>query len=320
MGAAAAEAEAPSVHVKPGREISPNSLQAPDDPDATYRTKGQQGYTGYAVNVTDTCDPENPFQLIVKVQTAPNITEDTTFLLDALPNLQARTDLHTLYNDAAYCSPEVDQALHTAAVAQVPTALKGQAPSPNQLHLADYTFQFDAAGRLTHRICPHGEILEVEPGRKAGRYRVRRSDRLCAACTASLAQADPSTVPALRFSQADLARALRRQRCQAYRQEEGNLRAAIEAVMGAVKRPFKDDQLPVRGTFRMSMVMVGAAALVNIRRIQRYLVAKNKPEGAVPAESGEKQAGDSFGAAFWGHFRRRKWFFWHSKLTLVFGY
>lgn len=314
------------VQAKEGREISPSSLQAPDDPQATYRTKGGKGYTGYAVNLSDTCEPENPFQLIVKVQTAPNTTEDTAFLLEAIPTLRERTDLHTIYNDATFCSSEVDEVLRTAKVEQVPTALKGKSPDPNRFNLADCQFHFDADGRLTNLTCPHGHNMTVEPGRKEGRYIVRLangswpekySGEYCGSTSLQQTQQNNSSEkPILRFSQADLDLALRRQRSQAYHLDKGNLRSAIEAVVGAVKRPFKDDQLPVRGTFRMSMMMVGAAALVNIRRIQRYLGSKNKlkevgkreklSDGC--GEDGYNQTGVSFLSALWISLRRQIWF------------
>ena len=50
---------------------------------------------------------------------------------------------------------------------------------------------------------------------------------------------------------------------------------AIEATVGAVKRPFNNDQLPVRGPFRVKMMLVGSAFMVNLRRIHRYQTAKN---------------------------------------------
>ncbi|MDQ7028288.1 MAG: hypothetical protein Q9O62_00195 [Ardenticatenia bacterium] len=43
--------------------MSAHSLQSPDDLEATCREKRGQGYQGYVVNVTETCDPENPAQL-----------------------------------------------------------------------------------------------------------------------------------------------------------------------------------------------------------------------------------------------------------------
>ena len=79
------------------KDLSAQSLQSPDDLEATYREKRGQGYQGYSANLTETCAPENPFQLITKTQTAPNCTDDSQLLAEALPNLKERTDLKTLY-------------------------------------------------------------------------------------------------------------------------------------------------------------------------------------------------------------------------------
>jgi len=84
------------VQPQPGAAISPDSVQSPDDLDATYRTKSGTGYTGYVANVTETCDPANAFQLILHTQLAPNTTDDTQLLREALPTLVERTDLDTL--------------------------------------------------------------------------------------------------------------------------------------------------------------------------------------------------------------------------------
>lgn len=306
-GSLSADQEAPqtqSLIVRPGKEISPQSLRSPDDPEATYRKKGSQAYEGYVTNLTETCDPQNALQLVLKVQTAANSQEDADFLLDALPNLLARTDCQRLYHDAAFCSPAVDQALSTTPMVQIPSDLQGRAPDPQRTSLADLAIQLDEQGRLTQLTCPHGHTFPVKAGRKAGRYVTQVKADACAECQ--------FTRTALQFSQVELDRALRRQRSQAFRQAKRNLRAAVEAAVGAVKRPFNDDQLPVRGLFRVAGMMVGAAAMLNIRRIQRYRVAKSnagKREGAgQPAEQSAESSGSdavvSFLSALWAAFRR----------------
>jgi len=286
------------VQVRPGKEISPHSLRSPDDPESTYRRKGEQAYEGYVANVTETCNPANPFQLIAKVQTAPNTTEDTTLLLEALPELKARTGVETLYNDATFCSPEVDALLRQLRVAQVPTALRGKPPGPERITLADYHFVFDAAGRLVQMTCPQGRTANVGPGRNPGRYIARWQD----------SAADPAKrETALRFSQADLDRALRRQRSQAYHADKQSLRAAIEATIGAIKHPFNEDQLPVRGKFRVGLMLLGSAVMVNIRRIQRYLLKKSEQKVPESAERGSNQSVISLLSVFWTRFLRWLW-------------
>ena len=45
--------------------------------------------------------------------------------------------------------------------------------------------------------------------------------------------------------------------------------------MRSLKLPFNDDQLPVRGRFRVSCMMIGSAAWTNVRRINHYLNTRN---------------------------------------------
>jgi len=52
----------------------------------------------------------------------------------------------------------------------------------------------------------------------------------------------------------------------------------------SVKHPYPDAQVPVRGKFRVACLMLGSTALINVRRIQRYLL--NKME----AEKNQKEA------------------------------
>ena len=108
--------EEQDVKTKAAQELSAQSLQSPDDLEATYREKRGQGYQGDSANLTETCVPENPFQLITKTQTAPNCTDDSQLLAEALPNLKERTDLETLYADGGFGGLQADPVLQKQKV------------------------------------------------------------------------------------------------------------------------------------------------------------------------------------------------------------
>lgn len=313
---ASLSASAPRVQAKPGQAISPNSLRSPDDPEATYRKKGHQAYEGYVTNLTETCDPTNPLQLIVKMQTAANTTEDTSLLLEALPNLTQRTQLDSLYNDAGFCGPQVDDALRQAGIRQIPSALPGRAPDPRYTHLSDFDLQVDHRGQLTRMTCPHGHTLIPAWEPVSARYIAPLTDAACPDCRFRTAQA-PS---ALRFSQAELDLALRRQRCRAYHQSKPRLRAAIEATIGAIKRPFNHDKTPVRGRFRVGLMMIGSAAMVNIRRIERYLLQQVQLKRQALATQSTQLKADHLLTSFLAAFRSRcqQWLLSHSCHCLAF--
>ena len=118
-----------TVTAKTGDELSADSLQSPDDLEATFRRKRGEDHIGYVVNVTETVDDEGGLQLITKVQTEPNTTDDAQMLNDALPDLAERTDLDTLYTDGTYSSPEVDETCRQHKVTQHQTAIRGALPT-----------------------------------------------------------------------------------------------------------------------------------------------------------------------------------------------
>lgn len=287
---------------KAGTELSATSLQSPDDWEASYRWKGDEGHIGYVANAAETCHPDNPFQLVVKMQTEPNSTDDATMLAEAVPALKQRTDLAEMNTDGGYGSPAVDQILAAHGVALHQTALRGRTPAPDKFDLADCQLELDDHQRPLVVITPQGERVEVEAGRKPDRYILRfgaaapADQQVATTPTGQTAAATLSNPPPAEasppknppsvfyFNQQQVARALRRQRSAQLHASGKNPRAAIEATMGALKRPFGNDKVPVRGHFRVGMVMIGSAAMVNLRRIWRFQVAQRKEEAKTRRE------------------------------------
>ena len=247
---------------KEGRDLSAGSLQSPDDPEASYRKKRGEGYVGYVANITETSDGENDFQLILKVQVGPNTTDDAKMLAEIVPELKKEYGLELMDADGAYGSPEVDKVMAQEKVKLRQTALRGRKPGKDNFELSSCDLEVDPEDRKLLRVTtPEGAAMQVEPGRKPGRYILRYPQ----APEASTASRKPVYI-----SQRQLEVALRRQRCARPEPDGKNPRAAVEATIGAIKRPFGNDKLPVRGKFRMASMIIGAAAMVNLRRIQRF--------------------------------------------------
>ena len=267
---------------KAGKELSASSLQSPDDAQATYREKAGKGYIGYIVNLAETCEPENDFQLIVKVQTESNNTDDAVMLAKALPELVERTDVDQMYTDGAYNSPDVDDLMREHHVEQIQTAIRGRKPSSDKLSLDDFEWQTDTDGRPEAVTCPHGQHADVTPGHKADRFRAAVQRATCETCP--LAGMCP-TLPlkrtperVLRFSQHEVDLALRRQRSTQAHASGQNLRAAVEATVRSVKHPFGNGKVSVRGKPRVSIVIVASALMSNLRRIHQHLVHQRRPK------------------------------------------
>jgi len=257
-----------------GKELSAGSLQSPDDGEATYRRKGNQDHRGYVANLTETCDPDNKLQLINKVQVEPNTTEDAAMLMEVLPDLIERTDVEQIHTDGGYGSPDVDEAMWKAKVEQIQTAIRGRKAAEERLGLEDFDWEMSKKGKPQKVICPHGQRVVVQPGRKKDRYLAYFDGEACRGCPfvdqcpTKPHKRKPRRV--LRFSQRDVSVALRRKRNADARVAGKNLRAGAESTVRSVKHPFRNGKLPVRGKLRVSMMVITSAAMTNIRRIHGY--------------------------------------------------
>lgn len=265
---------------KAQKELSARSLQSPDDWEATIRQVGSGLKQGYVANLAETCDPENPFQLITKIQVAPNSTDDGKLLLQALPSLTQRTDLETLYTDGGYGGAELDQSLMQKGVALFQTGIRGHKLGQEKLSFYHFDLQVDESGQPVQVTCPHGQIASVEVGGQKKGYLARFAVPICEACPFHQDGQCPTRYRkrkqfyGLYFQACKMRLALRRQRSQILRKTNQNPRAAVEATVRAIKLPFPKGKLPVRGKFRMFYMMIGSAAINNVRQIQRYLAFK----------------------------------------------
>jgi hypothetical protein len=271
-----------AVVTKPNEKMSATSLQSPDDLEATYREKRGQGYKGYVANVTETCDPENPFQLITKVQTTSNSTDDSRLLTEAIPNLKERTNLDTIITDGGHGSPETDVVLQNQRVEHIQTAIRGRNPDPDKLHLSDFIIKINKSGKPVKVTCPQGQIISVQTSIQKKAFVAHFPDEVCQTCPlvekCPVQRGKRDGRYHLRFTQAEAHTSERRRHSQDQQREGRNLRAAVEATIRSVKHPFPASKLPVRGQFRVACMMIGSVAVCNIRRIHRYLEAKREDE------------------------------------------
>jgi len=272
--------EESDVVPKDQKELGGCCLQSPDDWEATIREVGSGLKQGYVANLAETCDPENPFQLITKIQVAPNSVDDGKLLLQALPNLAERTDLDTLYTDGGYGGAELDQSLTEKGIALFQTGIRGKKLSQNKLSFYHFSIHQDESGLPTQVTCPYGQIAPVEVGSQKKGYVARFSISNCETCPFHQARKCPTRFRkrkqfyGLYFMPSKMRLALRRERSKFFQRTKQNPRAAIEATVRAVKHPFPKGKLPVRGRFRMFYMMIGSAAINNVRQIQRYLLSR----------------------------------------------
>jgi hypothetical protein len=272
----AEESDAAMVRAKTGDELSANSLQSPDDWQATFRQKAGEGYRGYTSNLTETCDPQNPLQLITYVQVGPNLTDDEQMLVDALPGLKERTDLDTLWTDGGFTGPAAEAACRKNEVQHVPTSIRGCHVSATKLGLSAFDWELDEEGNPRIVRCPGGQEVAVRAGFNAERFIADFDATLCEKCSwADQCRAEPRKKRPVRalYVSARQAQVACLRRCALQAQGAGNnWRAAVESTVRSVTHPFGGHagKLPVRGQPRVTQVIFCSAFMVNLRRIWRH--------------------------------------------------
>lgn len=263
-----------TIEVKPSKQISARSLQNPADDTATFRRKGTKNYQGDLFNVTETCDPKNPVQLLTDVCTEQNVVSDDDFLAERLPEIKERTGVEEMITDANYTGEHSERVCEEEGVRIVPTEVKGRKESSDKLSLMDFRFECKSIV-----ACPEGHSpIERIDKPESGRHVVRFAKVICSACP------QESQCPARRrnhfyslsLTDRQILLAQRRQQLseEDYRRK-CRMRPAIEGTISQFKRKMRNGKLRVRGLARVRNNIILMAIGINFRRLWAYFTEKN---------------------------------------------
>ena len=261
-----------AVSLRPAGEVAADSLQSPHDPEATYREKQGERYRGYVSNISETCDPANPVQLITSVQTAPNNTDDGALLAQSLTEQADRGHpIEKVTVDGGYTGPGAEAVCDGHGVELHPSRIRGGRSKVDKWGWEQYSWQLSEEGVPQNVACPQGQVMVLEPGRQAGRWLARFDRQTCTDCPffQNKCRVKPRkrTGPTLLVTTRSIQVAQLRQRITT---ANNGVRAGVEATVRSVKHPFPGGKLPVRGLIRAHMVVCGSALMVNVHRLCRY--------------------------------------------------
>lgn len=284
-------ADGEPVELKPPTTISPDSLQSPHDPDATYG-RGGKGYRG---QLAETCHPDNPFELVTGVELTAAHTSDQTQALPMLDKLeQGGVAPDELFADQGYgCGanivdsarmgielvcpvadpngpPKVDRWLG----ANASDATTGEPSEAYHATLADFrtTKRYDAI-----IACPAGHA-PVERRQKRGRLYARFDARACDGCPFA------ETCPARRLREGGrsisrkakafaTAHRQRAQRTVAFK-EIYRIRSGVESLVAESKGRHGLARPRVRGRPRNRLRLFLVAAAINVKRACAHFVRR----------------------------------------------
>lgn len=248
---------------------SSGSLQAPSDPDVTYGHKGK----GYEVQLVETCEEDNPFQVVTAVDINGANESDQQQVVSLLEQTERTCGEvpEELHSDAGYGSGD-----NILAAREHGTELKAPIGSSRgveqDITLGDFTF--DAAGNKA-LMCPVGAV-PVE--HKATRGRVVLAvfaPTDCEGCAVrelcpTETRRDQRVLP---FTPAQVATARRQteQRTAAFK-ERHKIRSGIEATNSELKRCHGLRKPRVRRRPRVALSVRLKVLGLNIKRYVAHVI------------------------------------------------
>lgn len=257
--------------VKGAREISSKSLQSAYDTDATYRNKNGKKHVGYALNLSETCDDENPVQIVTHYDLAPNTTSDIELLKRALPNLSEH-GIKDLYTDGGYYNPDITEVAQAQGITVHYTDMTGRKKSSQKLPYSD----FEIENKQKVLLCPakqepfrtafdekektlsahfNREICEQCPQKEICRVNFQKKDTVLRVSQKALYAEETR----LKIEDREL------------RKEATSKRAAIEGTNSALKRAHGAGKLSVRGIIKCKLVVGAKIIAHNFRQLTRFL-------------------------------------------------
>jgi hypothetical protein len=210
------------VTLRDKKQISADSVQNPNDPDAGYRTKGDQKVKGYSVNVTETNDEDDKPSLITDVQVKPATAADMDFLQSGVEGSAEVTGTlaEHINADGAYQSDDNRDFAADNLIDFVTSGLQGK---PSRYDLTPNGDELTVVDKATGEVIPVARVKDKWRITTDGKTKYRY------------------------FTQTQIEKALLRKRLEAIPQNELDRRNNVEAAMFQISYHTRNNKTRYRG-------------------------------------------------------------------------
>jgi len=243
--------------------ISPDSLQNPSDPDATFRRKAGKNHKGYVGNFVETFDENGA--IITDYDYDCNSHSDSQFCKETISKLGRQDEKTTLLADGAYASTENHEQASQNNIELVTTALIGKTPNPVQ-----GDFIINADGHEVTR-CPAGnKPYKSRYYEKSAMYRASFNKKTCEQCPLSdqcgVKFQKKSAFVMISEKMVQRASYLKKLSTEEYR-SLSQKRNGVEGIPSVLRRRYHVDHIPVRGLVRTKIWFGFKIMAINAKRV-----------------------------------------------------
>ena len=253
--------------------MTPDMLQNPSDPDATYRFKAGKSYKGYSANIVETVDEKG--SVVTDYQYDVNTRSDASFIKEYIENSDAYDETVALITDGAYSSEENQQLAADKNIGLLTTGLIGRKPR-------EILGKFDIGEEgKTVKSCPNGNAP------KSSSY-VWQTDSIRVSFHRHQCEGCPyqgECNPELKTRTAKILIPLKSRRRilesseimdDDTRELIGRIRNGVETVPSIIRNKYLVDKMPVRGKLRTKQFFGFKVAALNVSKLLRFTKGKLK--------------------------------------------
>ena len=237
-------------------------IETPHDPDARFHKKGDDKNTGYSVNITETCNSDNPVNLITNVIVEPATTADNTFLIPAIEETEkiTNTKIETVNADGAYHSQNNQSYCQDNSIDLIISGICGRIP--RFVYSLDENNELICWDTQTETYLHTEKILsKKEKTILSWRFYVPDSNKI------------------KHVTEKDLANSLLRQKIANRTLQERYIRNNVEATIFQLGYHYRANKTQYRGLIGHRIWANCRCLWINFRRIMKYRVL-NEPESS----------------------------------------
>ena len=259
---------------KESKDIKPDSLQNPSDPDATYRFKYGNNI-GYVANVVENIH-DNGEIYITEYDVKKNIYSDVNFMEDYIENKNNEYSETTLV-DAAYYSETIKDKALEKNIELIPTQTMGKKQTNTEIS----NFKIDEENHLILE-CPNGQSpTSTKYNDENHKYSAKFDKTKCDICplrnkceNAWIIKGKKSSVS---FTEETYHKSvLEAQMSTEEYKKISNHRAGIEGTMSTLRRRYNVDKCPTKGLLHLKLKFGGSILSININKAIKYNIKETK--------------------------------------------
>ena len=265
-----------TITLRSTEELGSDTLQSPDDLEATFRNKRGEDHHGFVALGIETCHPDNEVNLVTVLDVDTNNTDDSILLENKMEELVERCpEVKEIHLDGGFGSEEIDAKAKKEGLTIIQTAVRGRTAKVAISVQGD-----EEKGFLVD--CPNSKQLSITASKTKKNYKATFDLTICQQCPfrfdcpAYKNKSEAKQIATFYFAAKMALMQKRHKAIQTIPKERRTIRAGVEGLMGQMHQEARHTgKLKIRGLFKCKLYVFAMVIAINFKRIYSWLVPKN---------------------------------------------